>query len=473
MSYEQSPVVSSDKNVLRIAHPNIEGMPSTTLGSEALAAAVTLSVLDNAGFADTNLYLAEVYGLEKAEIKKINAAVTVGTSLTTTALIFKHSTDTPITLMLWDKVEIYGNNTQSTSAGSPTLLATADLAVDQEFTQYVNTGTTYTYYFARYKNSITTVYSSYSDITAAAGIATNSRGKIKQRALDAIDEKKDEVITDTFLNDQIRNCEQDIMRRNKYWSWLKTDNFSSPTAIVQGKMRYTLPTTIADASSPRSLLTVSIRNGRPLALATLPEWKELTLADRFTVLTADVAVVDVTISVATSGDFDAGSVATPGTFTIGDDEISYTSKTSTLFSGVTGITAIHSSGDEVHQNISYGEPVWYTIKEGKIYLWPVPSSTEDGFNMYQEFFQTLTPMDSDGDVTLVPFDEAFDYWIMWKVAVRRKNPNDAIQYKKMYDDIMLRALANETPATPISFTADIPQVRAIDLDKSRLSLIRS
>lgn len=473
MSYELSPVVSSDRNIIRVGHPNIDGMPSTTLGSDASAGAVTLTVLDNAGFANADLYLAETYGLEKAEIKKINGAVTAGTSLTTTALTFKHSVDAPITFMLWDQVVIYGNNTNSTSAGSPTILSTSDLAVDQPFTQYVNTGTTYTYYFARYKNSVTTTYSSYSDIVGATGIAVNSRGKIKQRALDAIDEKKDEVITEDFLNDQIRNCEQDIMRRNKYWSWLKTDNIDSPTAIVQGKMKYTLPTTIADANSPKSILTVSIRNGRPLSLVTLPEWRELTLADRFTTLTADVALVDVTISVATSGDLDAGSVTTPGTITIGNDEITYTSKTSTLLSGVTGITATHTSGDEVHQNISFSEPLYYTVKEGKMYLWPVPSSTEHGYNMYQEYFKTLTTMDSDGDETEVPFDEAFDYWLMWKIAVRRKNPDDALMYKKMYDELVLRALANETPVTPISFAARVPQLRSIDLDKSRLSLIRN
>ena len=61
-----------------------------------------------------------------------------------------------------------------------------------------------------------------------------------------------------------------------------------------------------------------------------------------TTLTADVALVDVTISVSDTTDF-----AAAGTIVIDDDVITYTGKTATSFTGCAAITAVHTSGETV------------------------------------------------------------------------------------------------------------------------------
>ena len=113
-------------NVLRIYHPEpVE--PKSYLTAAVSATGTTLTVRSNAGFSNTDpqsLLLLESLGSANAEIKRVNGAITAGTSLTCQALTFAHAIDTPVQAMLFDQFEVSGS---STATGTKTAIATTNI----------------------------------------------------------------------------------------------------------------------------------------------------------------------------------------------------------------------------------------------------------------------------------------------------------------------------------------------------------
>ena len=83
-----------------------------------------------------------------------------------------------------------------------------NLQPDRLDTTYINTGVTYAYYFVRFYNSTSAVYSSYSDPAAAAGYSPDTVRAVKDSALALVNEQISDLITEEFLNQEISNCEQ-------------------------------------------------------------------------------------------------------------------------------------------------------------------------------------------------------------------------------------------------------------------------
>jgi hypothetical protein len=84
-----------------------------------------------------------------------------GTTVTLASnLVFTHPIYTKIQVLAYDQVEF---SKAATVAGSKTVMATMGIAADSLETVYQDTTATSGYYFYRFKNSITTTYSDYSD----------------------------------------------------------------------------------------------------------------------------------------------------------------------------------------------------------------------------------------------------------------------------------------------------------------------
>src|SRR3990167_3862493 len=179
MAYELAPLVQARDNVIRVQHPNIEGSTKTYIGTAIAASGTALTVRDTAGFAQNDYVLAGKYGSDQAEIVRITAAFSAGPSLPVSAVTFAHPIDTPITKVLWNRIEIVGNATNTTT-GATSIVTTA-ITPSEDYTEYVNTGTTYAFYFVRYNNEQTAANSSYSDGVRQTGYLENTRARVKQR----------------------------------------------------------------------------------------------------------------------------------------------------------------------------------------------------------------------------------------------------------------------------------------------------
>ena len=203
-------------NVLRVGHPDIPAGPSTFLSVAPAAGVTSLTVVDNNNLANNEYIVIGRLGSDSTEIARISAAVTLGTALTVTTTTYAHSIDSPVKRILWNQVELSGSTTLT---GSKTTIATVDLMADREETTYANTGTTYAYYFCRYKNSNTTTYSEYSDGLLAAGYDDNTVRAVKEEALRMTNQTIGDNITEFFLDKEINNCQQEVWEERRRWSW--------------------------------------------------------------------------------------------------------------------------------------------------------------------------------------------------------------------------------------------------------------
>ena len=414
MAYEVARLKSVVGNTIVVYHPDIPESPETNLTASVAALDTTLPVLDNTGFADADYLVIGRFGTNKTEIVSVNGAVTAGTSLAVTALVFAHPVDTEIKEIIWNQIEITG---AATATGSKTVIATVSLQMDRDQTVYVNTGTIYAYYFARYKNSTTTTYSEYSDATVATGFPTNSVRYVKDQALGIVNEKLSDLITNSWLNDQIFACEQEVWSQKKQWSWAYTfDSILADT--VEGGYRVAMPTNAADQNSNKGVLSVRVKDRANLTYLTKEEWDRNYRDVTHTTLSTNVELVDVTVVLTDSSDFDSS-----GSILIGSDSISYTGNTVSTgtLTGVTGISATHTAADDVWQGATFSEPSGYTIFGGYIYFDRPVNSTYAAKNIYISYYRKPTAIDSDTDTVNIPDWSVYTYFLAWRILLRKAN----------------------------------------------------
>lgn len=109
------------------------------------------------------------FGSEDTEIVKSHASTAPsGNTITLAAgLKYSHSTDTQVTLLDFDQIEI---SRASSKGGSYSIIATVDITPDEDGTTYKDSaGAVTDYYKIRYKNSIDASFSGYSAEVPATG----------------------------------------------------------------------------------------------------------------------------------------------------------------------------------------------------------------------------------------------------------------------------------------------------------------
>lgn len=291
---ERPEIIKVKYDVVTIDLPYVQGTEFTNLSVAVAAAGTSLTVLDNGTLAENDYLIIGTPGQERTEIVRITAAVTLGTALTTTAVVFPHPVDTPITLVRYNQVALFGSNEPSDLA--PTAIGTVvTLDVESGCNEIVAT-TTYNYYYARYTNAQTAANSLYSFGVKTEGLAVNSKRKIKDAAMGIANEQKTAEL-DNFLNDQFELCKEEILLTRRHWSFLRVTN--------QFKTKF-----IHSCSPAQSTLTIAV--------------------------TAASTTMDLTSS---------SGFPTSGSGTIDGDTFSWTGITANQLTGVTDITSNHAIGD--------------------------------------------------------------------------------------------------------------------------------
>lgn len=432
MSYESAVIRDARNNVLRIAHPSVPGSPITYLSASVAAAAVTLAVADNYGFANADLFVVGRLGSDATEIKKVNAAVTQGTALTVTALTYAHAVDSQVALTLWDQVEISG---AATATGSKTVITTTSIQPDRPETTYAVVGTTYAFYFARYKNSVTSAFSSYSDPADATGYAKTTVRSVKDSALSMVNEQVSGLISDDFLNQEIFNCEEEVYRMKQKWSW--ADSFGTIIGeTVEGGYRIALPADIADPYSNNSIKNLRVGTRNNLTYLEKQEWDKRYIDVAHATVATTFLTGAVSIVLDDSSDFDS-----VGSITIGASSYAYTANdksTGTLT--VPATSDGQTAGADVWQNAVYAEPAGYTVFEGYLYFDCPVTSQFATLNVRMDYYRKPTAINSDDDSLNLPDFTVYHYYLAYKILLRKSNGSSDSASQEMKSEFQRKAL---------------------------------
>lgn len=228
-------------NRIKIANPPLEDNNRTYLTSDTSATDTSLPVLSTSGdqfkiTGDVDYYvMAGDYGEEKSEIKLVDAGSgTTATNFNVAALTHAHSVSDPVTYIPYNQIKIYG---ATSSGGAKTLITggTIDIDTSEQFTEFIYTGDTYSYFYTVYYNSTTEVLSAYSDEITSSTFSHNSAKRIiksgLRKALTQIDENQDGVLTWDVAIETLQDGIDEIITRKRKWSFLhKIDSSLSTTA---------------------------------------------------------------------------------------------------------------------------------------------------------------------------------------------------------------------------------------------------
>lgn len=457
MAYEKPRIIDVKGRNISIAHLELPQQPLTYLLADVSAGATALTVFDNAGFSQNYPILIGNLGTDQTEIKKVNAAVSTGTSLTSTGLTFAHSIGSPIRRLLFDQWKIYGNSTNTTVGA--TLIDTVNMQVDAPFTNYVNTGAEFNYYFVLPFDSLNTITGdAYSDGVANSGAySLNMVGSLITSALDASKSKLEGRITLQWCLREINDCLRFMTGKLKRWSFLQNYNYVLSQA-QRGIFGVALPSDIEDANSPKSILDIRIGSEKGLTYWDKKQWENETRLLVTTTIRTSAVAGDTSLLITNSYDFpDSGSVHVYVSGT--QHTITYTGVTrSTTLGVLTGVPATGTgsitvgmaSGLNVFVNEEEGNPRGFSVWDGNIYFYPMVDSAYDNSNIYLDYNTSRTVVDSVGDMIEGSRYDAVKHWLTWKMRAQNNatgqlevNDGDYVMFREILTDLIRKEVSGQ------------------------------
>lgn len=474
MSYERPRIINVKGRAISIAHLELPLQPQTLSLADVAATGTSWTVLDNSGFSNTQLILIGELGVETTEIKRVNGAVSAGTTLTLTAATFAHPAGTPLRRVLFNQWKIYGNTTNTTSGA--TLVATVDMDVSAPYTLYVNSGTEYNYYFVLPYDSLNTVTGdTYSDgVSNSTAYSLNSVGGLINSALDGAKARRGGIITDEWLMREINDCLRYITGKLKRWSFLQNFNYSLG-AVLRGVYQFTVPTDIEDPNSNKSIIAARLGTEKNLIYCDKREWNEKMLDTAVTTVRTQAASGSTTLEITNSYDFaDSGSVHIYVNGT--QYTVTYTSVTRSTTAGV--LNGIPASGTgsisvtipvntNVWQNEQEGVPTWFRVDDGILYVYPLADSSNDNFNLFIDYYTARTVVDSAADTIEGSRYDAVKHWLIWKLR-SQNNASGKLDMKdgdkQMFDVILSDLIRREVSGQKFKMK---PRVNTIDYGATR------
>jgi len=425
--------------------------------AESASGASTLTVKSITNFAVNQVLLIGELGDENSEIILTHATTAPsGTTVTLASNLVKtHPPYTKIRVMSFNQIEI---SHATTKTGTKTVLTTMAIQAETIDTRYYNTTTSAGYFFSRFKNSITSVYSDYSDPVPYEGFVDNTVSSTIDYAL-----KRNKLSSFTdfvdyeYCIDEINNCLQFITGKLKGWSKLLTLNYVMGQT-TRGINVIALPTDIWENVGNKSIQEVRIGNDIVLAYKIWSDFKTQTEGTYFTQVRTAATAADITLAIDNSYDFpDSGTVNVYISGTL--YSITYTGVTRSATAGV--LTGIPASGTGsitvtipvdtyIWKGEAEGKPVYYTIdSSGNMLITPIPSALYDNKNIYIDYYTGPTAVDSDGDSLDLFRYGAVKYWLTWAVKMQLRNDGkrdftdgDYINFSQVLNDY----IRNEIPA---------------------------
>lgn len=389
---------------------------ATFLTVDTALGVTSLTVKNISGFASNQVIIIGTTGNENCELIKTSTSLSPSGSTVTlaSATKFAHSAGSPVTIINFDQIE-YG---YSESLGdSISTLTTLTITPDSIETKYNDTAFTTGFYYARFKNSINSTFSPYSDDVPVLGYGPLTARSLIDNALQSINKKTSDVLTDEFGFMQLNNCTTEVIRELKRWSFLQKFNYKAGT-VHTATWRIELPGDCDDQNTNKSIYNIRIGTDQDLVWVDKEKWDEITEGVANTLLAADINVNDVSIFCVDSSNFDDG-----GTVYIGANNYSYTENdrsTGTLTLTVPSTTD-NDAGEDVFFGGSLGMPQYWTTFGEDIYFYPIADSNHNNRSLFLDYYVSITQIYSDSDSIVFPDPTVAQYYLAWKFLVKQNN----------------------------------------------------
>lgn len=413
-------------------------------------------------FADNQILLIEELGTETAEIVTVNGTPSAGGGAVLDSVLARsHPVGSKVYIIPYNQIEL---SHATSSGGSKTTLTTTlgtglvTIQPDTKIQTYTESEFSSGYYYARYKNSLTATFSSYSDELGYGGWGRSTVGYLVERGLKDSGKHFSQDLTVYDCMEYINDGLQEIKGKRKRWPEHYKDN-QIIGQTTRGTNVVSMPSDIYDTETNRSIVGLRIGSGNNLRYLDPTDFDAEMAEVRVTQVRTQAAAGATTLAVDNSYDFDdSGSlnIYVSGT----KDSFTYTGVTRDTVSGATAaFTGIPASGDDaigqttavdtyVWQNEVEGIPYCYTVRNGQIEFWYLPDSSEDNQNVYMDYNTTVTAVDSQADTIDVHRYQMLYYYLVWRLRMHGKSDNQLdmqdgwhLKYKEALNDTM-RTSAN-------------------------------
>lgn len=257
-------------------NPPTDELEKTYLSQYAATGAATLKVKNSSRFVADKMIMVGSMGYEQTEMLKTDAP-----SDSTTIVLdaggpvvtkYPHNTDDPVYLLRYDQVLFYR---AATVGGVKTLIATlpVDVSNDEEQTIYEDlAGTGTSYYWTKYKNSITGEETEFSDFISAAGADDESLQSAVERANRRLKDPGYSLITPQMYLDFANEVNDDLTpQTERPYNFLHRTVYKNRVAGQAyidfeedfEKFDYLIPTnTVSGVSSSKPMLPIPYRQFR-------------------------------------------------------------------------------------------------------------------------------------------------------------------------------------------------------------------
>lgn len=292
---------------LFIRLPDLSSFENTFLSADEVSGQTTISVLKGTNFS-ANEYVLFKDG-EQSEI--LLASASDATTITVPATAFAHARGTEVVFIPFNRIEIE----RSTDSGSSfSNVSTVDIRPDKEETPFNRPSDASTdQYRIRFSNVQDSTASAYSDAVVATGLAVNTIGSVKKRALANIGEKVSDFINTEFLNEALHSLRREVDKESRRWSFRML--FDQDLGdINEGTYSVAVPSTLRTPDTHENILNLRIgsdkRALRYIDRRKFWKWYE---GIKHTTLNGSVSASATDITLTTSRDFeDDGSFVIEG-----------------------------------------------------------------------------------------------------------------------------------------------------------------
>lgn len=411
------PTISLNGNQIQTDNLTLlAGQKPTFLTSDTASGVSTLTVKNIFGYAVDQYILIGIFGNEGSEILKLHAStVPSGSTLTlASATSFPHSAGTPITILPYNEVEY---RTATTVTGTKNLLVTRAIAAVAIATTYTDTASSTGYYFTRFKNVALATFSDYTGAVPTTGYTRLMAREIIDAAKDAINETNNSIFTDSFCFKEIDNCQTEVIRELKRWSFMQQFNYIAGNTSF-GNWKVALPTDCDDQNTMKSIWNFRLGTQPNMTWVDKEKFNQLTYNIANSTVTTTTVAGMAFVTVGDSSDFkDSGAI------TLGGYSVTYTANDRTLGKLTLGSALVTTAvaGADVFQGASLGAPRYWTTYGGYIYHYPVTGAQYKNNNYYLDYYKSLTQITSDVTAISLPDPTVVQYYLQWKMSLKKNN----------------------------------------------------
>ena len=386
---------------------------TTFLVTDAVTGDTTLAVRNTSSFAVNQIILIGAPGQEGSEIIKISSSIQPTSDTITLAgpLVYPHGANTTIYIINYDRIEY---SVSQTLTGPKVVLGSLPIKADGEETKWNDNYTPQGYYFARWYNTTTTLFSPYSDGVPMISYTKYMARSIIQGALAEINKETSDVLTDEYGFQMLNLCQEEVLSEQKRWSFMMKFGTSIGQAIL-GQWRIPAPEDLPENQTNKFVYSFHIGTDPELT------WIDKAQMDKFledvgySTLRLPIYIGDASITLDSSGD-----MMDTGTVVVGDTTFGYSANnraTGVLTLNQVSTVAFPENSD-VFQGAVKGRAQYWTSYGGYIYHWPAIDVHAVGRNYNMDYYRSATTIKTDTDQIVFPDAALAQYYLEWKFLLK-------------------------------------------------------